>query len=100
MRKKQRLLVILPSGMADTEVKIMKGNGQSELIFELEDYEDSILNKEQYEKYFFVRDQLGRSLKIKFEEILWVEADRSYCHIFLENGKKITQSLTDRKRVV
>ena len=40
-----------------------------------------------------MRDKSEKSLKKKYEENLWIEADRSYCHIFLDNGRKITQSL-------
>lgn len=92
MEKKQQLVIIVPEELAEIPVKVLRGSARKELVLCVKPGEEAILHNEcTCRKYSFVwqRDSYE---KIALEDILWIEADRSYSVIHLSNGHSMTVS--------
>lgn len=92
MKKKQLLEIILPNAMADMPVRIVRGSAHKELVLGLTELDtESAFSDELEKKYVFIWRQCDY-LKVSLEEILWIEADKSYTIIHLTGKRNLTVS--------
>lgn len=92
MKKKQRLVVILPEKLADVPIQIIRNSARDHLILDLHPSEEETRRMDRPEKrYSFIWRQ-NDYLKVALNEILWIEADRSYSNIHLSGGRIMTVS--------
>lgn len=92
MEKKQQLVIIMPEEMEEMPVKILRGATRKELVLYTKPVEEETPhNVCANRKYSFVWQRDGYE-KIALEDILWIEADRSYSVIHLSNGHNMTVS--------
>lgn len=92
MKQKLLLEIILPESLSDLPVRIVRGPGCKELILGLtpSDAELDTGNGSE-QKYAFIWRQ-NDYLKVSLDEILWVEAEKSYSIIHLTGKRKQTVS--------
>lgn len=90
--KKQRITIVLPAELADLHVKVLRGRHNAEIICSAEEAEQITSTKEDpLRDYIFVWTR-NQYRKITRDEILWIEADRSYCCIHTDNKEQLTVS--------
>lgn len=88
----QELIIILPEGMENMPVRVTCDNnaiGITINVFNSYGTKRSCSESEGFHTAIFHQDRYEHIL---MKEILWFEADGSYCHLYTENGKKITLS--------
>lgn len=92
MNKKQHLIIILPEKLADVPIQIIRSTSREHLTFKLHPAEDETTVPDRPEKrYSFIWRQ-NDYLKVALNEILWIEADRSYSNIHLSGDRTMTIS--------
>jgi len=92
MKKKLLLEIILPEALEDLPVRIVRGSGHKELVLGLAALDtESVFNTEFEQKYAFIWRQ-NDYLKASLDEILWIEADKSYSIIHLTGKRDLTVS--------
>lgn len=92
MSKKQHLIIILPEKLADVPIQIIRSTSREQLTFNLHPAEDESTAPDRPEKrYSFIWRQ-NDYLKVALNEILWIEADRSYSNIHLSGDRTMTIS--------
>lgn len=93
MKEKQSLVIILPEELADLPIQIVRssGQGQQMLFSILPEGEDMGYTDRLEKKYVFVWHQ-NDYIKVSLDEILWIEADRSYSKIYLSRGRSLVIS--------
>lgn len=92
MKQKLLLEIILPESLSDLPVRIVRGTGGRELVLSLTapDAEPVSGNGAEW-KYAFIWRQ-NDYLKVSLDEILWIEADKSYSIIHLSGKRDMTVS--------
>lgn len=96
MKQKQLLEIILPESLSDLPVRIVRGPVCSELVLSLT-VPEAVLKPEPVsadgseQKYAFIWRQ-NDYLKVALDEILWIEADKSYSIIHLTGKRELTVS--------
>lgn len=91
MKAKQCLMIVLPEGMENMPVQVVRGTGYKNLIASIEQVKDSSHSTEREEKYAFVWQQ-NDYLNVPWIEIMWIEAAGSYSILHLTSGKTMTLS--------
>lgn len=85
--EKHCLTIILPSHLVDLPVKIIRGSSWNEIICKIEEADQiAPLPETIKHKYVFVWCQ-NEYVKLSLDDILWIEADRSYCKVHSIDGK-------------
>lgn len=92
MKQKILLEITIPESMSDLPVRIVRGPGCKELLLGLTPA-DAVLDsgKGSEQKYAFIWRQ-NDYLKVSLDEILWIEADKSYSIIHLTDKREQTVS--------
>lgn len=90
MKEKQSLVIILPERLADLPIQIIRSSNHEQLLFGIHSEEGSNMNyANRFErKYVFIWQQ-NDYLKVSLDEILWIEADRSYSKIHLSKDRNM-----------
>lgn len=92
MRNKKCLLITLPEELADFPIRIVRGTMDERVLLSMETTDGHIgYSEHTHKKYVFVKRQDGY-LKISVDEIMWVEADRSYSTMHLTKNRRVTVS--------
>lgn len=92
MKQKLLLEITLPESLSDLPVRIVRGTGGRELVLSLTASDaESISGDESERKYAFIWRQ-NDYLKVSLDEILWIEADKSYSIIHLSGKRELTVS--------
>ena len=87
MKEKNSMVIILPEKLADIPIQIVRSSGNEHLVFSMQSAEEGIAYADSYEKkYVFIWRQ-NDYLKITLDEILWVEAEKSYSRIYLSENR-------------
>lgn len=91
-KEKLRLMIVLPPQLADVPVVVKRGSCNRELICGMENAENgadcvNVLNR----NYVFVWCR-SEYAKLTLDEIMWLEADGSYCVIHLTGKRRMTIS--------
>lgn len=91
-KEKLRLMIVLPPQLADVPVVVKRGSCNRELICGMENAENgadcvNVLNR----NYVFVWCR-SEYAKLTLDEIMWLEADGSYCVIHLTGKRRMTVS--------
>lgn len=91
-KEKQRLVIILPEKLKNMPVQIRQSFNHEELVFNIEPAEEKPACADRPEvKYAFIWRQ-NDFLKVALDEIVWVEADKSYSKIYLTGERTLTIS--------
>lgn len=91
-QKKQSLVIIVPEGLAYLPVKVIRNVADKEIAVSIcssEHCDDLLSSIEQ--KHILVWHQ-NEYIHLEFNDVIWIEADGSYCIIHLAQEKKITIS--------
>lgn len=92
MQEKQSVVIILPEKLADLPVHIVRGTNTKELIFNVCPAKQSDFTYTDTDKQHILVWHNDKYLKLLTKEIIWLEADGSYCNIYMTQGRKITIS--------
>jgi len=90
MKKSQCLEILLPEKLADLPVRIIRSPNQEQLVVSIPDKDVSYADRIE-KKYVFIwrRDDYT---KVSTDEILWIEAAKSYSDIHLCGDRTLTIS--------
>ncbi|MBP3455681.1 MAG: LytTR family transcriptional regulator [Alistipes sp.] len=91
MRQNKQLTIILPKHLADLPVRVVGGSVRDELVVGIDTPSHASDTESPVKEYAFIWRNNGY-LKVSLEDILWVEADRSYSVIHLTNGRSMVVS--------
>lgn len=92
MKQKLLLEIILPESLSDLPVRIVRGPGCKELVLGLTASDAEFVSGNGFEqKYAFIWRQ-NDYLKVSLDEIVWIEADKSYSIIHLTGKREQTVS--------
>lgn len=91
-KEKLRLVIVLPAQLADLPVLVRRGNCSKELICCMNERGNEVDCTDVIDdNYVFVWYKC-EYLKLAINELMWLEADGSYCVIHLTGKRKITVS--------
>ncbi len=85
MEEKQGIVIHIPESLSHLSVQILRNSNHSQLIFALQSESETYV-EDIKKKYVFVWRQQDY-LKVQMEDLLWVEADKSYSCIHLKGFK-------------
>lgn len=88
-QKKQEITIVLPESVADMPVRIVRGNGSSEIIMKVSSSDDERMpTMDTKPKYAFVWEYCGYRT-VALDEIEWIEADGSYSRLHLTGNRSM-----------
>lgn len=91
-QKKKHITIVLPDCMTNTPVRVVRGNGCSEIILDITPVDECLMPIEsEVVKYALVWKNLGY-VKVTLDEIEWLEADGGYTILHLTGCRDITVS--------
>lgn len=92
MQEKQSVIIILPEKLADLPVLIIRGTNTKELIFNVCSAKQSDFAYADTDEQHILVWHNDKYLKLLTKEIIWLEADGSYCNIYMTQERKMTIS--------
>lgn len=92
MKQNRQLIISLPAGLSELPVRIVRTPDEEGIVFHIlpKDME-TVQVENTKKKYAFVWHQNDYT-KVALDEILWIEADRSYSVLHLSGGRDMTVS--------
>ncbi len=90
MKTRQRLEILLPEKLADLPIRIVRSSNHEQLIISLPDEEVAYADRIE-RKYVFIWHRNDYA-KVSLDEILWIEASKSYSDIHLSGDRILTIS--------
>lgn len=87
MEKKQCIVITLPESLAELPIRIERDADCQGIIFNLSPEEAIRLTTDE-DKYLFIWRQTDY-LKVERDEILWIEANGSYCQLHLKGNRTL-----------
>jgi len=88
--KEKQIVIHIPESLSHLPVQILRNSNHSQIIFALQSESEAYVGDIK-KKYVFVWRQQDY-LKVRLDDILWIEADKSYSCIHLAGGKTMTIS--------
>lgn len=93
MEQKYSLVIMLPEGMTDMPIQIIKGKmAHNNLVLKVVQLRNPLAYHEPIKKKFAFVWQNDIHVKIMMDDILWIQADHGYSILKLRNGKEMTAS--------
>lgn len=89
---KKELVIILPEGMENVPIRIIRNEGVEELNIQVFDFSETRKHAVQVEKrHAFIWHQNSYE-RVSLDEIMWVEASGSYCTVYATKKRTFTLS--------
>lgn len=91
-QKKKQITIVLPDCMTNTPVRVVRGNGCSEIIVDIHPVDEHLRPADPEDvKYALIWRNLGY-VKVALDEIEWLEADGGYTILHLTGCRDFTVS--------
>ena len=91
-QKKKQITIVLPDCMTNTPVRVVRGNGCSEIILDITPVDEHLRPADPEDvKYALIWRNIGY-VKVALDEIEWLEADGGYTILHLTSCRDITVS--------
>lgn len=91
-QKKKQITIVLPDCMTNTPVRVIRGNGCSEIIVDIHPVDEHLRPADPEDvKYALIWRNLGY-VKVALDEIEWLEADGGYTILHLTGCRDFTVS--------
>lgn len=91
-QKKKQITIVLPDCMTNTPVRVVRGNGCSEIILDITPVDEHLRPADPEDvKYALIWRNIGY-VKVALDEIEWLEADGGYTILHLTGCRDITVS--------
>lgn len=88
----QELVIILPEGMEDIPIRIVRDEGVEEMSIQIVSLPETRKLAPATERSHALVWHQNEYEHIPLDEIMWIEANSSYCHIHATRNRKFTLS--------